>query len=244
MSPVPDEPLPHANERDAFLERVTGGALDTLHAWRERQTAGRRLSAPPTRRAPARRTASAPPAVARAAASSMRVSVCSVGERRDVFIGDDPVEQLAVEVRDPVRAALERGERHERGGRALQHLAADDRADRDDRRVGAPSAPRGSPARRGSARSRRAGWTGRSRSRARRRSRASTCSLGRACSAPRNSRPSIGPAARSRIMNSWKAHQPAAPVRTQRAHRVIAHRQHPRAYADRARSAARARPSA
>ena len=36
----------------------------------------------------------------------------------------------------------------------------------------------------------------------------------RACSAPRNSRPSIGPAARWRIMNSWKAHQPAAALRT------------------------------
>jgi hypothetical protein len=32
---VPDEPLPHVNDRDAFLERVTGGALDALQAWRE-----------------------------------------------------------------------------------------------------------------------------------------------------------------------------------------------------------------
>ncbi len=36
-APVPEEPLPHANERDAFVERVIGGALDTLVAWRERQ---------------------------------------------------------------------------------------------------------------------------------------------------------------------------------------------------------------
>ncbi len=43
---------------------------------------------------------------------------------------------------------------------------------------------------------------------------ASACSLGRACSAPRYSSPSIIPAARSRIMNSWKEHQPAEPVRT------------------------------
>ena len=33
--PVPDEPLPHANDRGEFVERVIGGALDTLQAWRE-----------------------------------------------------------------------------------------------------------------------------------------------------------------------------------------------------------------
>jgi hypothetical protein len=32
---VPDEPLPHANDRDTFLQRVIGGALDSLGAWRE-----------------------------------------------------------------------------------------------------------------------------------------------------------------------------------------------------------------
>jgi len=32
---VPDAPLPHANDRDTFLERVIGGALDALQAWRE-----------------------------------------------------------------------------------------------------------------------------------------------------------------------------------------------------------------
>jgi Sulfotransferase domain len=32
---VPDEPLPHANDRDAFVQRVIGAALDTLQAWRE-----------------------------------------------------------------------------------------------------------------------------------------------------------------------------------------------------------------
>jgi len=36
---VPATPLPHANERDTFVERVTGGALDTLQAWRERTAA-------------------------------------------------------------------------------------------------------------------------------------------------------------------------------------------------------------
>jgi hypothetical protein len=33
---VPDGPLPHANDREAFVERVIGGALDVLGAWRER----------------------------------------------------------------------------------------------------------------------------------------------------------------------------------------------------------------
>ncbi|HKH79361.1 MAG TPA: sulfotransferase, partial [Solirubrobacteraceae bacterium] len=33
---VPAEPLPHVNDRDTFLERVTYGALDALQAWRER----------------------------------------------------------------------------------------------------------------------------------------------------------------------------------------------------------------
>ncbi|MHB8234277.1 MAG: sulfotransferase family protein [Solirubrobacteraceae bacterium] len=33
--PVPDEPLPHANDRGQFIDRVIGGAIDTLNAWRE-----------------------------------------------------------------------------------------------------------------------------------------------------------------------------------------------------------------
>jgi hypothetical protein len=32
---VPDEPLPHANDRDTFLERVIDGAIDALCQWRE-----------------------------------------------------------------------------------------------------------------------------------------------------------------------------------------------------------------
>ncbi len=32
---VPDGPLPHANDRDTFLERVVDGALGALSAWRE-----------------------------------------------------------------------------------------------------------------------------------------------------------------------------------------------------------------
>lgn len=37
--PVPDEPLPHANDRETFLGRVTDGALQALEAWRERERA-------------------------------------------------------------------------------------------------------------------------------------------------------------------------------------------------------------
>ena len=59
----------------------------------------------------------------------------------------------------------------------------------------------------------------------------STAAVGRACSAPRNSSPSTGPAARSRIMNSWKLRQPAGP-RDPRAHGLVAHRQHARAHAE------------
>ena len=40
---------------------------------------------------------------------------------------------------------------------------------------------------------------------------ASACSLGVACSAPRNSRPSTIPCARSRIMNSWNELHPSPP---------------------------------
>jgi len=32
--PVPDQPLPHANDRATFLDRVIGGALSALEAWR------------------------------------------------------------------------------------------------------------------------------------------------------------------------------------------------------------------
>jgi sulfotransferase family protein len=33
--PVPADPLPHANDRGVFLERVIDGALDALQTWRE-----------------------------------------------------------------------------------------------------------------------------------------------------------------------------------------------------------------
>ena len=35
--PVPDEPLPHANDRATFLDRVIGGAIATLSAWHAQQ---------------------------------------------------------------------------------------------------------------------------------------------------------------------------------------------------------------
>jgi hypothetical protein len=34
---VPDVPLPHANDRATFLDRVIGGAITTLEAWRAQQ---------------------------------------------------------------------------------------------------------------------------------------------------------------------------------------------------------------
>jgi len=34
---VPATPMPHANERDAFVERVINGALDWFQGWRERE---------------------------------------------------------------------------------------------------------------------------------------------------------------------------------------------------------------
>jgi Sulfotransferase domain len=37
---VPDEPMPHANDRGTFLGRVMDGALATLQAWRESEAAG------------------------------------------------------------------------------------------------------------------------------------------------------------------------------------------------------------
>jgi hypothetical protein len=37
--PVPDEPMPHANDRATFLGRVIGGAVTTLHAWHAEQEA-------------------------------------------------------------------------------------------------------------------------------------------------------------------------------------------------------------
>jgi hypothetical protein len=37
---VPQEPLPHVNDRETFLGRVADGAIATLQTWRERQSSG------------------------------------------------------------------------------------------------------------------------------------------------------------------------------------------------------------
>jgi hypothetical protein len=37
--PVPDEQMPHANDRATFLGRVIGGAVNTLHTWHAEQEA-------------------------------------------------------------------------------------------------------------------------------------------------------------------------------------------------------------
>jgi Sulfotransferase domain len=37
--PVPAEPLPHENDRETFLDRVRGGAIDALAAWKDERAA-------------------------------------------------------------------------------------------------------------------------------------------------------------------------------------------------------------
>ena len=104
----------------------------------------------------------------------------------------------------------------------------------------ADAAPRACRGRRGSGRSRRAGWTGRSRSRARSRSPRAPRALGsRPASAPRSSRPSTVPSARLADHELLKG-APAGGRADPGAHRVVAHRQHPRAQADRPLSRASA----
>jgi hypothetical protein len=39
--PVPDEPLPHANDRDTFIDRVCGGAITALNAWQAERAAAK-----------------------------------------------------------------------------------------------------------------------------------------------------------------------------------------------------------
>lgn len=36
---VPAEPLPHENDRETFMDRVSGGAIEALHAWHESRAA-------------------------------------------------------------------------------------------------------------------------------------------------------------------------------------------------------------
>jgi hypothetical protein len=45
---VPSEPLPHENDRETFVARVTDGAIAKLHEWNTGARAG--LDAPPPAR--------------------------------------------------------------------------------------------------------------------------------------------------------------------------------------------------
>ena len=115
---------------------------------------------------------------------------------------------------DALRGERVPGPRHEGVGRALEHCAAHERRDGDDRRGRGLQRVAACPARRGSGRSRSRGSTGRSRSRRPARAPRAPRASARAASIPRSSTPSTGPAARSRIMNSWKRVPAARALRT------------------------------
>ena len=132
-----------------------------------------------------------------------------------VFVGDDAVEQLAVEARDAGGAELLPGVGHEGGRRPLQDLAGDDRADGHHRRGRRRASPRGCRGRPGSGRSTPAGWTGRSRSPRRGRARRARPATARRSRRRGTRGPRAVPSARSWIMNCWKARQPPEGVLTQ-----------------------------
>ena len=177
-----------------------------------RTSAARQALEPCRRRALARRRAPARRRRARdAGVVHPRVGLQRRAGAPDGLVGDDPVEQLAVEVGHARRRcsssaanAMNAAVGPFSTSPPTIGLTATTGA------CGALQRLADARARRGSGRSRRAGSTGRSRSRGRAAIAASACALGRACSAPRNSRPSTGPAARSRIMNSWKERHPRA----------------------------------
>ncbi len=153
------------------------------------------------------------------------------GQPGDVLVGHHPVEQLAVEVGHPVCTAVQRREGHERGRRTLQHLAAHDRADGDDRgarrgdrlanpgtaRIGAieasgldgPMTIAFAPSMAASARALGCGLLGAAELEA---LHESLCTL-----------------ANHELLEGVPAARRANPG----AHRIVAHRQYPRAYADR-----------
>ena len=117
--------------------------------------------------------------------------------------------------RTPPASQREPGERHEGRRRSLQHLAADDRADGDDRRGGGGERLARCPgtARIGAIEA--SGLDGPiTIARARGDRREHLGSLGARRLGAAELEPSIGPRARSRIMNSWNGHQPPRRVRT------------------------------
>lgn len=58
--PVPDEPLPHANDRETFLGRVIDGALTSLQRWRASETQEAQAAATEPRSAAGAQDATAP----------------------------------------------------------------------------------------------------------------------------------------------------------------------------------------
>ena len=200
-------------------------------AWRE-QRAPARAERPPgrgeRRAAKLERLLAATRARARPA-SAIRVSVRSARHARaGVLVGDDPVEQLAVEV----------GARRRRCTRAPANAmnAAVGPFSTSPPTIGLTAttgrarpraAPRACPARRGSGAIEASGFDGpitiaRAPAIAVEHLRRSA----RACSAPRNSTPSTGPCG-AVADHELLERAPAAPARAHpRAHRVVAHRQH------------------
>ena len=160
----------------------------------------------PRAHAPARASASAMQRVGRAASGSAvdgaRRRPCRRAGRRSRRATPGGAQRLP-------------GPRHERRGRALEHRAADDRADGDDRRRRGAQRLGACPgtARIGRDRDDRVRRADDDRA-ARRRSPRAPRRRARAASTPASSTPSTGPSPRSRIMNSWKAHPARRAART------------------------------
>ena len=210
-------PAPRASRRPGRSDEPLLGGVEALDG--QDRCGGH--AAKPNPPAPRRSRASRAPAVRARPPSAISVSVSSsttpTSPRRPA--GERAVDHHALR-RAPRSGRRCRGRSTSRPahrmnclGRPLERPAADQRADRDHRRVGVAQRLAHSRAPRGSGRCWRSGSRGRSRSPPRPRSRASTSSVTRACSAPRNSTPSIGGSACWRIRYSWKCrHSPS--VRT------------------------------
>jgi sulfotransferase family protein len=68
--PVPDEPLPHANDRETFLGRVIDGALGAISAWREQDRAAEEGAAAPASQGASGAGAGAPNAISAASGAT------------------------------------------------------------------------------------------------------------------------------------------------------------------------------